>query len=55
MVKKMRIINIDTCMDRNRDMACCPQCDICPYSGFEDEEIQITTNKDIFRKKEEIK
>ncbi|NTW28887.1 MAG: hypothetical protein HGA39_05925 [Coriobacteriia bacterium] len=23
------------CPDSTRDMATCPECDICPYSGFE--------------------
>ena len=32
----MSEINVDKCTDRKRDMACCPECDICPYSGFED-------------------
>lgn len=37
----MNIIDVDNCQDKSRSMACCPECDICPYSGFEDEEIAM--------------
>lgn len=29
------IDGVDDCPDSDRDMATCPECDTCPYSGFE--------------------